>query len=146
VILLQEIDVFDQVPTEQLAYLAAISREVGFEADEVIYTENDRADALYLVLEGEVSLRRSEEEIARSSKQEAFGTWALFSEEPRVVTATALTDTRLLRIGRDDFVDLLSDNVQITQGVLKTMVDRVRSLVQRVDRTTGRARNDQRPG
>lgn len=133
VIFLQNVNVFDQVPTEQLAYLAAIADETEFGAEKDIYTEQDPSDALYLVLEGTVRLHRSGTEITTAGPKEAFGTWALFDDEPRVATATTLEDTRVLRISRDDFVDLLADHVQITQGILKALVKRLRGLVGRID-------------
>ncbi len=132
VIFLQNVNVFAEVPTEQLALLAAIAEEVSFMEGDVVYKENDPSDALYLVLEGRVRLLRDQKEIAVADNKEAFGTWALFDEEPRVVTATADEDTHLLRIDREDFVDLLADHVQIAQGILKTVVKRLRGLVERV--------------
>lgn len=132
VIFLQNIDVFAEVPTEQLALLASIAEEVDFVAGEVIYSENEPSDALYLVLDGKVRLHRGKQEIAQATNKDAFGTWALFDEEPRVVTATVVEDVLLLRVDREDFVDLLADNVQIAQGVMKTVVKRLRSLVERV--------------
>ncbi len=130
VIFLQNVDIFSDVPTEDLAYLAAIAEEVTYQADENIYIENEPADALYLVLDGSVRLHRDGEQITIANAKEAFGTWALFDEAPRVVTATPQAETQLLRIDRDDFFDLLADHVQITQGVFKTVVSRMRGLMQ----------------
>ena len=132
VILLQNIDVFSEVPTEQLASLAAIAEEVEFIKGDIIYKEHDPSDALYLALEGKVHLHRGDQEISVAEKEEAFGTWALFDEEPRVVTATVVEDSRLLSVDREDFIDLLADHVQIAQGVIKIVVKRLRNLVERV--------------
>ncbi len=132
VILLQSIDIFSEVPTEQLASLAAIAEEVSFTADEDIFSENDFPDALYIVLDGRVRLHRDDSEIAIAKDREAFGSWALLDDEPRVAGAKAETDTRLLRIDREDFIDLMADHVQIVQGVLKTVVKRLRSLIGKV--------------
>ena len=132
VILLQNIDVFSEVPTRHLASLAAIAEEVEQIKGDVIYKENDPSDALYLVLEGKVRLHRGEQEISVAERNDAFGTWALFDEEPRVVTAVAAENCRLLRVDREDFIDLLADHVQIAQGVIKTVVKRLRNLVERV--------------
>ena len=52
VIFLQNVDVFSEVPTEQLAYLAAIAEELSCEADKRLYEEDDPPDSMYLVLEG----------------------------------------------------------------------------------------------
>jgi len=133
VIVLQNIDVFSQVPTEQLAELAAIAEEVSFLSGDVIYQEGDASDALYVVLTGRVRLHRGDEEIAVAGQREAFGTWALFDEVPRVVTATAVENTELLRVDQEDFLELLADHVQITQGILRTIAGRLRRLADRTE-------------
>ena len=135
VIFLQNIDVLAEVPTEALAELAAIAEEVSYDSGESIYKENDSPDALYFVLDGQVRLHKGDQNITTAENKQAFGTWALFDESPRLVTATVEDDCNLLRIDRDDFIDLLADNVQITQGVLKTMAKRLRSLVERVSQS-----------
>jgi len=132
VIFLQNVDVFSEVSTEQLACLAVISEEVSFATGGTIYREHDPSDAMYLVLEGRVRLHRQSLEVTVAGPGDAFGTWALFDDEPRVVTATPLEETRLLRVGKEDFIDLLADNVQITQGVLKALARRLHGLIGRV--------------
>ena len=129
VIFLQHVDVFSEISTEQMAYLAAIVEEVSFSKNTDIYRERDPPDAIYLVLDGKVRLHRNGSDIAIIGPQEAFGTWALFDEEPRVATATTVEDARLLRVNRDEFIDLLSDHVQITQGVLRALTKRLRGLI-----------------
>ena len=136
VIFLQHVDVFSEISTEQMAYLAAIVKEVSFPKDMDIYHEQDPPDAIYLVLDGKVRLHRNGSDIAVIGPQEAFGTWALFDEEPRVATATTLKDTRLLRVSRDEFIDVLSDHVQITQGVLRALTKRLRGLIGEPGRKT----------
>ena len=128
VISLQDVDIFSQVSAEELAYLAAIVKEEQHDADEVIYNDRDQADSMYLVVEGRVRLHRDGLEIMVAGEGEAFGTWALFDDEPRVGAAAAVEDSRVLRIHKEDFIDLLADNIEITQGVLKALVGRVRGL------------------
>ncbi len=77
-------------------------------------------------------MHRDGNEIAVAKDKEAFGSWALLDEEPRVASATSLAETRLLRIDREDFIDLMADHVQIVQGVLKRVVKRLRSLIGKV--------------
>jgi CRP-like cAMP-binding protein len=128
VIFLQNVDVFSEVPTEQLAYLAAIAREVSFDANHVVYREESPSDAMFLVIEGRVRLQRGDTPVTTAGPREAFGTWALFDDEPRVATATCLEPTEALRISRADFLDVLADNVRVTEGVLKAIVRRLRAL------------------
>jgi CRP/FNR family transcriptional regulator/CRP/FNR family cyclic AMP-dependent transcriptional regulator len=135
VVFLQNVDIFSRVSTEQLAYVAAIAEEVSFLKGDVIFKEQDTSDALYLVIDGKVRLQRGEDEIAAAGSREAFGAWALFDDEPRLVTAVVAEDCRLLRVDRDDFADLLADHIQITQGIMKDIVGRLRGLIGQVAST-----------
>ncbi|MCH7781782.1 cyclic nucleotide-binding domain-containing protein [candidate division KSB1 bacterium] len=132
VIFLQNVDIFTEVPTEHLAYLAAISEEVRFLTKDDIYKENDAADSLYVVMDGKIKLHRDGDEITVAGPNEAFGTWALFDEKHRVATATAVEDSKLLRIDREDFYDILTDHVQIIEGIFKTLVTKLRGMLDRV--------------
>jgi CRP/FNR family cyclic AMP-dependent transcriptional regulator len=137
VICLQNVDVFSELPTEQLSYLAAIAEEVSFSEGDEVYRRDEASDALYVVLRGRVRIHRDDEELAIEEPDDAFGTWALFEETPRVATATAIEDTLLLRIDREDFLDILTDHVQITENVMKTLVGRLRGLLERVGTEIG---------
>lgn len=128
VIFLQDIDILKEVRVEDLAYLAAIAEEVSFDKDDSIYEMNEVADSLYLVIDGKIRLHRNGEEIALAGKREAFGTWSLFDDQPRVATATAVEETETLKIARDDFYDLLSDHVRIAEAVLRSLARRLRAL------------------
>ena len=131
VIFLQDIDVFRDVRVEDLAYIAAITEEETFQPGTNLYEVNDSADSLYLVLDGKVRLHRNSQEISVSGPHEAFGTWSLFDNQPRVATATALEETLVLKILREDFYDLLSDHVRIAEALLRSMARSLRSLAER---------------
>ena len=131
VIFLQDIDVFKDVRVEDLAYIAAITEEETFQPGTNLYEVNDSADSLYLVLDGKVRLHRNSQEISVSGPPEAFGTWALFDNQPRVATATALEETLVLKISREDFYDLLSDHVRIAEAMLRSLARSLRSLAER---------------
>ncbi len=134
VLFLQEIDIFEYTSTEDLSHIAAITEEIEFQPDETIYKEGDLPDAMYMVISGQVRLTREAEEVMVAEAKDVFGTWALFDDKPRVATATTLEDTQVLRIGQEDFIDLLADYVAITQSILKTMVKRLRRLMTRISR------------
>ncbi len=142
VILLQNVEVFEGIPTEQLSYLAAIAEEASFPKGQEFYRFGEVSDALYIVLEGEVGLHRDNEQITVARINDTFGAWALFDDKPRVATATAAEDGRLLRIYREDFLDLLADNSQITEAVLKMIVGRLRGLLERVEANLGQKRDN----
>jgi CRP-like cAMP-binding protein len=132
VIFLQDVDIFEYISTEDLAHIAAIAEECEFTPDSIIYKEREISDSMYVVIEGDVELQRGGRELMVAQKKDAFGTWSLFDDEPRVVTAISVENSKLVKIDKEDFFDLLADNVQITQGIMKAIVKRLRSLLDRV--------------
>jgi CRP/FNR family cyclic AMP-dependent transcriptional regulator len=134
VLFLKDIDIFEFTSTEDLAHIASITDEIEFKAEEIISQEGDIPDSMYMVIEGQVKLTRGGEEVMIAQEKDVFGTWALFDDEPLVVTATTLKATRVLRIDKEDFIDLLADYVAITQSILKTMAKRLRRLMTRISK------------
>jgi len=132
VIFLQDVDIFEFTSTEDLSHIAAITTEIEIKKNSIIYNEGDISDAMYMIIDGIVSLRRKGVEVMEGKVKDVFGTWALFDDEPRVVSATVVEDCRLLRILKEDFIELLGEHIGITQGVLKKMAKRLRSLVGRI--------------
>jgi len=132
VIFLQAVDIFSEVRVEDLTYLALIAEETSFLPGAPLYRINEPADALYLIVEGKVGLHRDGQEIAVLGPREVLGAWSLFDNQPRVATATAIEETRTLRVSREDFYDLLSDHVRITEAILKVLARRLRALAHQV--------------
>ncbi len=132
VMLLQAVDDFAGVPTVDLAYIAAIAEEVTFDAGKQVFGEGEPPNAMFLVVDGSVSLKRLGKEIAVVGPNQAFGVWALFDEERRVVTAIAETETRALKVDREAFAEILADHAQIAQALLQTLSRRLRAIMERV--------------
>ncbi len=129
VFFLQDVEVFAKIPLEDLAYIAMIADEVSAETGRIIYSEGEVSDSMYLVLDGSIRLHRGGVEVMVAKPRDVFGTWALFDNEARIVTATSVEDSNLLRIDKEDFLDLLSDHSKITEGVLKVLASKLRNLV-----------------
>jgi CRP-like cAMP-binding protein len=133
VLLLQNIDLFSHVTSEQVSFFAALADEIHVDPEKVLYRENDSPDGLYVVISGSVAMQRGKEEIDRIGPNGSFGVWALFDDEPRLTTAKTLVESRLLFVSRDDFYDVLSDHVDIVEGLFKHLVKRLRRLASVVE-------------
>ncbi len=130
VIALEAVELLQNLSPEQLARIASIAREVRFAPDRVVLEAGKPLDALYIIVDGAVELSRNGDVLHTARQNDVLGAWALFDQDPMPVGARTVEDTRLLRIGRDDFYDLLSDNVEITAAVFSTIVKRFRKLVE----------------
>ena len=128
---LEGVELFGTLPPEQIANIASIATEVQLPPNRLIFHAGKPVEALYVILEGAVELTEAERVLDTAGPNAILGAWALFDEEdPIPLTARSLQDTHLLRIGRDDFYDLLADNSEITMAMFSMLVRRFRKLVE----------------
>lgn len=131
VLLLQGVDILVDTETENLAKIAAIAREVRFEEGATIFKEGEPSDALYIVVEGTVSVRKGSQEIGLVKDKETVGGTDLFEQTPRTLTLVALTGTTTLKIEHEGLFDLLADHFDIVRGILKRLSRIINQLLDR---------------
>ena len=129
VLALQKNELFAEIDTEGLAYLAAISEEVEFDDGDALFTRGEVPDACYLILAGGVELSDDGGVQLSLGAGEDIGVWALFDGESRLHSAKATGNTHVLRIGQEEFYDLLADHSQIIRSLFGTLVRRIRRLL-----------------
>src|SRR5687767_9630477 len=98
VLFLKSIDLFSQLPGEELAVVAQFATEESREAGEELFAEGDLGDALYLVIEGKVRVHKESRQIAELGERESVGEMAILDASPRSATVTAATDVRVLKL------------------------------------------------
>jgi CRP-like cAMP-binding protein len=126
VLFLKSIDLFRALPSEELAQIAEIAEEQPLAQGDTIFSEGEPGDALYLIVEGKVKVHKGEKELVRLGVRDVFGEMAVLDSEPRSATVTAVEDSVCLKIGRDDFRDILSERPEIGLGVMKVLTRRLR--------------------
>ncbi|MHB8874769.1 MAG: cyclic nucleotide-binding domain-containing protein [Myxococcaceae bacterium] len=129
VLFLKSIDLFSQIPGEDLAQVALISTEESREVGEEIFAEGEAGDALYLVLDGKVRVHKQDRVIAELAERECFGEMAILDAAPRSATVTAVSDTNLLKISREDFEEILSEKPEIALGIIRVLSRRLRDAI-----------------
>lgn len=130
VIALEGVELLKNLNPDQLARIASIAKEVAFPPGKTIIDPSKPLDALFIILDGAVEIAREGSPLTTGHQNDVLGAWALFDSDPMPVTAKTTEHTKLLRIGRDDFYDLLSDNMEITAAIFAIMVKRFRQLVE----------------
>ena len=128
VLCLQRVEVFKHATTEMLTYIGSIAEVVGITSQTVIFSEQEMSDAMYVVVRGHVRLSKEGKEILVSGPSDSFGTWALFDNTPRLMTATALEDSVLLKIVSDTFYEFLADHEEVTPAIFRAVIERVKAL------------------
>jgi len=128
VLCLQRVELFKHATTEMLTYIGSIAEVVEVTSQTVIFSEQEMSDAMYVVVRGHVRLSKEGKEILVSGPSDSFGTWALFDNTPRLMTATALEDSVLLKIVSDTFYEFLADHEEVTPAIFRAVIERVKAL------------------
>lgn len=131
---LKKIHLFHGLGEDELAAVAAELQEVPYPKDAVIFQQGGKADSFYLIYGGVVRIVRTqnkkEYQLARLIREDYFGEMALVANRPRSATATALADTSLLVLSREDFQRLFKQNPQL--GLNMSVAIHSRQLAQRL--------------
>jgi hypothetical protein len=129
---LQNVAAFDRLSTRQLVGLAEALKEERYEAGELIYAEGDEGTGLYFVVEGEVEISKDDRPLER------LGPWAFFGElssldgVPRSASARARESVQLLRLDRENLLELMEDTPALGIGLSQFLSLRVRALRERL--------------
>ena len=126
VLFLKSVELFSQIPGEELAQIAGIAQEVHLERGELIIQEGEMGDSMFLIIEGEVMVHRLGKELTRLGERESFGEMALLDNEPRSATVSAVSDVTCLKVEREDFYELMSEKVEIGHGIIRMLTQRLR--------------------
>jgi CRP-like cAMP-binding protein len=126
---LRGVELFGGLSSGELANLAGIAQAVVLYEGDRLFEEGDPGESLYLVCSGRVDIAVGERTVAVLERNACLGEMALISGLPRSATATALRESRLLRIGADDFGNLLSAEPSIAFALLRTLSRRLRDAL-----------------
>ena len=117
---------FAGLSADSLLPMAALCREVDLHPGQVLFRAGDIGDSLYVVVDGHVVVERDGTEIARLAAGECVGEMAALDWEPRSATVRAGVPTRLIRLERNDLMDLLTDSPELVRSLANVLVQRIR--------------------
>ena len=125
-------ETFGALSPERLRSLAAHCAEVPVAAGRLVFAHGQAADAVYLVVEGTVTVFRDKvgramQLLARLGPGELLGELCLFDETTRTASARAATSCRLLRVAREPLLEVLRAEPQLAVRIQNTAARR-RSL------------------
>lgn len=116
------------------AHLDALSRAATvrpYAAGETILREDEPGDLFFVIVRGQVKVFVDSEhgrEVVLTQLQagDFFGEMALFSNENRSASVSALTASELVVMRRKDFLAVLETDFPITRRILATLCERLR--------------------
>ena len=125
---LTKVKFFSEVSKTSLANLSQYIEIDTFYKNDPIINKGDIGDAMYAILEGKVKVHEDQHDFGQLIQGDCFGEYALIDDQTRSASVTAITETKVAKIGREHFLDLMKKDKGFAQGVLSVMIKRHRQL------------------
>lgn len=132
-VLLESIKLFSDLGPGDLEKLRAVSRELSFATNQIIFKEGDAGDGIFFVKEGTVQISAvagygDSKILSRIPVGEFFGEMAVLDSQPRSATATADEPTTVYFISRKDMEDLLNHIPRLAGALAVEIIRRFRNF------------------
>ena len=128
---LSQIPMFKQLDFQELENLADCVDQVTYKSGEDVFRERDCGDALYIVESGSIRVWVRDEDVQDITLSELkpgdfFGELSVFDGGERSANATAIVDTVLHRLSRQDFQNFLLKYPDAAVDVIREIGARMR--------------------
>jgi CRP-like cAMP-binding protein len=101
-----------------------------YKAGDVIVQENDFGGTAYYIVEGKVEVTKQSDgqnvHLAYLATGQSFGEMSMIDEKPRSATVTAVTETMVSEIQREDFFSSFQTEPKVALQLLKVLFERLR--------------------
>ena len=127
---LRQIEIFSDLRDDQLEWFASSAEELVLEPGDVLLREGDAADALFVVLEGEIRGRRegggadAPGYVGRAGQVTGMLPFSRMKQFP--LTARATTHARILRLKKERFGEMLQQIPELLPRLIGVLADRIR--------------------
>ena len=130
---------FAALPLEELYHIALSVQEESVKAGSTVIRQGTLGDKMYIVVEGELEVRRFDNEedaagadvaaghlMATMRDKQVFGDMALLDDEPRSASVIAVRDCDLLSLQRGDLERILRRYSSIAFNMMRILSNRLR--------------------
>ena len=123
---LPKVPLFGSLSRGDLQQVAQAGDEIDAEAGRELVTEGRVGREFFLIVEGEATVRRGDQEVATLGPGDYFGELSLLHRGPRSATVTAKTDMHLFVLGQREFAGLVDSVPGLSAKLLVGLAQRLR--------------------
>jgi len=126
---LLRVPAFADLPDDQIDWFLSQAQELNFKAGDTYSRQGDLADAMFVVLSGQLELRgelAGETIIIPLNSGDVTGALPFSRMKQFTVSGRAVTDSRLLRFAAAKFPELVQKMPELTKRLVGLMSDRIR--------------------
>lgn len=129
---LKYVPIFSELNDEALEHIAKTGIQKNFKKDSVILFEHESGSALFIIIEGKVKVSRFSDDgkeviITILSESDIFGEMSLLDGQARSAHVTAMENTDIFIIKREDFIEHLRSFPEVSIALLQEMTKRLRA-------------------
>ncbi|MDZ7743289.1 MAG: cyclic nucleotide-binding domain-containing protein [Bacteroidota bacterium] len=125
---LKEVSIFKESDDETIAEIAAALAYYKFDAGSTVFYKDEMGDAMFIIESGSVKVHDGEYVFSVLKEDDVFGEYYLIDSQKRSASVTTMEETELLRIDQETFYRLIAGNIEITKGILKSSIGRLRQM------------------
>ncbi len=125
---LSSVSLFSGFSKKDLEKIAKAGDEIVMTAGTVIIDQGQTGREAFVVLDGQVTVKRNNRKIATLGPGDVVGELALFDHGPRTATAVCETDCELLVIDQRHFRGVLEQVPALTTKILAELAGRIRDM------------------
>ena len=121
--ILKEVPLFKRLKEEEITLFLKDHQAEQFKMSEVIFNENDKGDAIFIILSGVVSISKKitegeETTLTTLGPGEYFGEMSLLDGSPRSASAKLINDGTLIRFDRSDLNRVLKKTPSVAFKII----------------------------
>jgi CRP/FNR family cyclic AMP-dependent transcriptional regulator len=136
--MLEKVSLFAGLTKAELQLLADRAKTKRYRKNTVLIEKGDESSAFYVLLEGRVRVYVADENgkelVLRIYTEPGshFGELAVLGGRRRTASVETVDDSRLLVITKHDFLQCVTNNAGICQGIIAQLVGRIEELTDRL--------------
>jgi len=128
VLVLRTVTLFEGLPSDILAEIAARTELLWLDEGERLFRKGNLGTQLYIVVDGVVKVHDGDREWTRLGPRSVLGELSALSSEPRTATVTALAQTRLLSLDQASLYELMWSQRDVVHNLMNMLVSRLGRL------------------
>ncbi len=112
--------------------IASRMREVHFDQGSIIYRRGEASDYIYFIEDGSIVLESPDEPAWTLGPKDGIGFQDAMQDRPHARDARALTDTRVVVLSVEDWLDIIEDHGVLGRNALRRHAESVRKMIARI--------------
>ncbi len=125
---LTKVDLFSEFSRKDLEKVASAGMQLSFPANTTLIRQDDAAHEAFVLLSGEVQIKRNGRAIHTVGPGSVLGELSLLDHGARTATATCVTDCEVLVLSAGQFRELVMQTPALATKLLTSLARRVREL------------------